>query len=81
MGTPFEVRIIYYKKINLSLLAKGENMLKEIYKFGELEILSKLKEKELETHPLHDLFWECTLTCNAKCKHCGSSAEKKRYDG
>ena len=47
MGTPFEVRIIYYKKINLSLLAKGENMLKEIYKLGELEILSKLKEKEL----------------------------------
>lgn len=56
-------------------------MLKEIYKFGELEILSKLKEKELETHPLHDLFWECTLTCNAKCKHCGSSAEKRKYDG
>ena len=56
-------------------------MLKEIYKLGELEILSKLKEKELETHPLHDLFWECTLTCNAKCKHCGSSAEKKRYEG
>ena len=28
-----------------------------------------------------DLFWECTLTCNAKCKHCGSSAENKKYDG
>ena len=28
-----------------------------------------------------DLFWECTLTCNAKCKHCGSSAETKKYDG
>ena len=25
------------------------------------------------------MFWECTLTCNAKCKHCGSSAENKKY--
>lgn len=56
-------------------------MLKEIYKMGELELLKKVKEKELEKHTLIDLFWECTLTCNAKCKHCGSSAEKKKYDG
>ncbi len=27
------------------------------------------------------MFWECTLTCNAACKHCGSSAEKKCYEG
>ena len=27
------------------------------------------------------MFWECTLTCNANCKHCGSSAEKRKYDG
>ena len=56
-------------------------MLKEIYKMGELELLKKVKENELEKHTLIDLFWECTLTCNAKCKHCGSSAEKKKYDG
>ena len=55
-------------------------MLKEIYKMGELELLKKVKENELEKHTLIDLFWECTLTCNAKCKHCGSSAEKKKYD-
>ncbi len=28
-----------------------------------------------------DLFWECTLSCNANCKHCGSSAEKRKYEG
>lgn len=52
-------------------------MLKQIYKLGELEIYKKYKEKQLQEHKLIDLFWECTLTCNAKCKHCGSSAEKE----
>ena len=52
-----------------------------MYKLGELEILKKYKEQEFIKHALIDLFWECTLTCNAHCKHCGSSAEKKKYDG
>lgn len=56
-------------------------MLKEIYKLGELTLMKKYKEQERDKHSLIDLFWECTLTCNAKCKHCGSSAEKKKYDG
>ena len=56
-------------------------MLKEIYKLGELTLRKKYIEQEYERHTLVDLFWECTLTCNAKCKHCGSSAEKKKYDG
>lgn len=56
-------------------------MLKEIYKLGELTLRKKYIEQEYEKHTLVDLFWECTLTCNAKCKHCGSSAEKKKYDG
>lgn len=56
-------------------------MLKKIYKLGEIELLKKYREIELKNHTLIDLFWECTLTCNAKCKHCGSSAEKKRYEG
>ena len=55
-------------------------MLKKIYKLGELTLLKKYKEKDMEKHTLVDLFWECTLTCNAKCKHCGSSAEKKKYE-
>lgn len=56
-------------------------MLKEIYKLGELSLFAKCKEQEMIQHNLIDLFWECTLTCNAKCKHCGSSAEKRKYDG
>ena len=56
-------------------------MLKKIYKLGELTLMKNYKEQERTRHTLVDLFWECTLTCNAKCKHCGSSAEKKKYDG
>ncbi len=56
-------------------------MLRDMYKLGELTLMKKYKEIEREKHTLIDLFWECTLTCNAKCKHCGSNAEKKKYDG
>ena len=56
-------------------------MLKEIYKLGELTMLEKYRDEERKKHTLIDLFWECTLTCNAKCKHCGSSAERRKYDG
>ena len=56
-------------------------MFKEIRKLGELELNKKYKDYDIETHKLVDLFWECTLSCNAKCKHCGSSAEGKKYDG
>lgn len=56
-------------------------MLKEIYKLGELTLMEKYKEQEIKNHTLIDLFWECTLSCNAACKHCGSSAEKRKYEG
>ena len=56
-------------------------MFKEIYKLGEMSLMKQIKENDRKNHDLIDLFWECTLTCNAKCKHCGSSAEKRKYDG
>lgn len=28
-----------------------------------------------ELHPLRQLFWECTLRCNLKCRHCGSDCK------
>ncbi len=56
-------------------------MLKRIYKLGELTLMKNYIEQERQKHQLIDLFWECTLSCNAKCKHCGSSAENKKYDG
>ena len=56
-------------------------MLRKIYKLGELSIVTDIREKKRENHILVDLFWECTLSCNAKCKHCGSNAQNKKYDG
>ena len=56
-------------------------MIKDIYKLGELTLMKGVKDRERIEHRLIDLFWECTLTCNAKCKHCGSNAEMKKYDG
>ena len=56
-------------------------MLGKYIKLGELYLMQKYKEQNMKSHQLIDLFWECTLTCNANCKHCGSSAEKKKYDG
>lgn len=56
-------------------------MLKKIYKLGELTLVKKYKEMNMENPCLIDLFWECTLSCNAKCKHCGSNAEGKKYEG
>lgn len=49
-------------------------MLSKIIKYGEAEMMYK-NIKELSKHPiLYNLFWETTLRCNAKCKHCGSRA-------
>lgn len=29
----------------------------------------------LQEHPLQQLFWECTLRCNLRCRHCGSDCK------
>ena len=46
-----------------------------------LELHRQLLKDIQEKHPLKQLFWECTLRCNMKCRHCGSdckvSAEHK----
>ena len=56
-------------------------MLKKILKTGKLKAWSIYKEKLRKEHKLTYLFWECTLNCNFLCKHCGSDAGKKVYDG
>ena len=33
---------------------------------------SHLLKWESRVHPLRQLFWECTLRCNLRCRHCGS---------
>ena len=38
--------------------------------------LWRLREKNIRaTHPLEQLFWECTLRCNLHCRHCGSDCK------
>ena len=49
-------------------------MIKEIIKYGEAEVTYKNKQVLAEKPVLYNLFWETTLRCNAKCKHCGSRA-------
>lgn len=40
------------------------------------EIAYLYREKLKLTHPLRQLFWECTLKCNLSCRHCGSDCKK-----
>lgn len=49
-------------------------MIKDIIKFGEAELAYKNKKYLSKSPVLYNLFWETTLRCNAKCKHCGSRA-------
>ena len=42
----------------------------------QLYAWSRLKEIEAREHPLRYLFWEATLLCNARCRHCGSDCER-----
>ena len=49
-------------------------MIKDIIKYGEAEIAYKNKQLLAQKPKLYNLFWETTLRCNAKCKHCGSRA-------
>ena len=39
------------------------------------ELQRQLIKDQAEKHPLRQLFWECTLRCNMKCRHCGSDCK------
>ena len=49
-------------------------MIKEVIKYGEAEVAYRNKQLLAQKPKLYNLFWETTLRCNAKCKHCGSKA-------
>ena len=38
-----------------------------------LEIARQIKQSRKKIHTLAQLFWECTLRCNLRCRHCGSA--------
>lgn len=54
-------------------------MFKKTIKLIQMDFHKQYKEIQREQHPLEEIFWETTLRCNAKCKHCGSSAGEKNY--
>ena len=41
-------------------------------KYLGLKLFNKLYDDAVERHELRTLFWECTLRCNLRCRHCGS---------
>ena len=41
----------------------------------QLELNRQLVLDAQKTHPLRQLFWECTLRCNMNCRHCGSDCK------
>lgn len=40
-----------------------------------LNISKTLFNQMRDRHPLTQLFWECTLRCNLRCRHCGSDCK------
>jgi len=40
-----------------------------------LELWRQHERTILAEHPLQQLFWECTLRCDLKCRHCGSDCK------
>lgn len=42
-----------------------------------LEVFRKYRDNQKLLHPLRTLFWESTLRCNIKCKHCGSDCKSE----
>ena len=41
-----------------------------------MDITKSLRKSETADHPLLQLFWESTLRCNLKCRHCGSDCKQ-----
>ena len=40
-----------------------------------LELWRQQNKLAVQEHPLRQLFWECTLRCDLKCRHCGSDCK------
>jgi radical SAM protein with 4Fe4S-binding SPASM domain len=53
-------------------------MIKKILKAGRQKLWTIHRDYLIDKHELKYLFWECTLNCNFKCKHCGSCAGSNR---
>ena len=47
----------------------------KIYKYGRMKLANMARLALMRRPKLKSLYWECTLRCNAKCKHCFSNAD------
>ncbi|MCJ7827624.1 radical SAM protein, partial [Patescibacteria group bacterium] len=54
-------------------------MLRKILKAGRQQLWLSHREFLHQRHILTYLFWECTLNCNFRCRHCGSRAGEKVF--
>lgn len=54
-------------------------MLKKILKLGRQKLWTVHRDLIIDKHDLSYLFWEATLNCNFRCKHCGSRAGEKVF--
>lgn len=51
-------------------MAKGKRL--GLRKYLGLKLFRGLYDDVVAKHELRTLFWECTLRCNLRCRHCGS---------
>ena len=56
------------------------NILEKISKLGRQALWLLHRDYLIQKHELNYLFWECTMNCNFRCKHCGSCAGDKVFD-
>lgn len=54
-------------------------MVNRILKLGRQKLWQMHRDHLRQSHELTYLFWECTLNCNFKCKHCGSRAGENYF--
>ncbi len=70
-----------WEKYNYRQNKKGlELIMKDKIPFKKrlaLAVFNKWRTNQIKEHKLTYLFWECTLRCNLRCEHCGSSCEKE----
>jgi radical SAM protein with 4Fe4S-binding SPASM domain len=55
-------------------------MFKKILKLWRQQIWLKHRDQIIKNSTLRYLFWECTMNCNFRCKHCWSNGGDKVYD-
>lgn len=55
-------------------------MLNKVLKLGRQKLWLAHREYLNRNHELKYLFWECTMNCNFKCRHCGSQAGENVFE-